>query len=430
MLNFSNLGIPPTFGTPEARKLFLFDPEYHPTNHGSYGAIPAEISSQQKLLQSRMESNPDLWMKCDVQSMMENALQHVAPLLNISPHDIVFVSNATGGVNAVVRSMRNLLRSKGFSNVLENGRRRSIIHFSTLYGAVRNTIEYIADVTDMTTIDVPLTYPMSDDDVVETFEKAIQIELSLGGKIFMAVFDVITSMPGVLVPYKRLTEICHKYSILSMVDGAHAIGQVPLNLQDCEPDFFTTNLHKWLYTPRGTAILYVKKEYQHFVEPNIVSFGYSKIPQDHKNGGRSYFKENFMYSGTKDESGFICSKFAAQYRVWLGGEEKINEYNQQLINLSSLKIAEILGTETMHSKPVTISMAMVKIPNTAGWEDQHILKLQIYLLKYKKYAVPFVKHGDCWWLRVSAQIYNNFQEYQDLGELLKLILNNSPPPEL
>ena len=136
--------------------------------------------------------------------------------------------------------------------------------------------------------------------VRETIERELATEPSV--PIRVAVFDVITCVPGVRLPFEAMIKLVREYKILSLVDGAHCVGQMPLNLREADPDFFVSNLHKWLYVPRSSAILYVPKRNQHIIHPAVVNASYKRTSK----GEPSDFQAEFVWPGTMDYSSHMC----------------------------------------------------------------------------------------------------------------------------
>lgn len=140
-------------------------------------------------------------------------------------------------------------------------------------------------------MEIELDYPLEDAEIVQlTKERIAQEHSKENGQIRMAVFDALSSLPGVRFPFEAINSLVHENGILSLIDGAHAIGQISLNLTELDPDFFVTNCHKWLYSPRGCAILYTPKRNQGFIHPTTIngayqfhadSADYSSFSQEH-----------------------------------------------------------------------------------------------------------------------------------------------------
>ena len=120
----------------------------------------------------------------------------------------------------------------------------AIVHFSTVYGAVEKLVESLRETTGVGSVCVEVVYPMSDDEVVGAFREAIKAAKAEGKNVRTAVFDTVTSMPGVRVPWERLCEVCREEGVLSLVDGAHGVGYMEMNIGKADADFLVSNLHK------------------------------------------------------------------------------------------------------------------------------------------------------------------------------------------
>ena len=160
---------------------------------------------------------------------------------------------------------------------------------------VKKTIEYVKDTEEVVPLELQLDFPFTDDALLAKVEAAIKAH---PGKIRLAVFSHIVSVPGVILPIEKLVKLCRSHQVLCMIDGAHAFGQLKLNLKEIgdiplvslfpsDADFYTSNGHKWGFTPRSAAFLYVRPGLT--VHPHIISFGYKMGMQN-----------EFGYLGTAD----------------------------------------------------------------------------------------------------------------------------------
>jgi selenocysteine lyase/cysteine desulfurase len=152
-------------------------------------------------------------------------------LLNTGSETLVFVPNATTGINTV---LRNLTFQPG----------EHILYFTTIYGACEKTVSYITETTPAQSIKIAYTYPLEDDWLISEFKSKVAEVEKTGGKVKIAIFDTVVSMPGVRMPFERLTAACKELGVLSCIDGAHGVGHVDLDLGKLDPDFFVSNCHK------------------------------------------------------------------------------------------------------------------------------------------------------------------------------------------
>jgi selenocysteine lyase/cysteine desulfurase len=152
-------------------------------------------------------------------------------LLNTPSSTLVFIPNATTAINIV---LRNLVFQPG----------DHILYFATIYGACEKTIEYITETTPASSVKITYTYPIEDDELIAEFTRKVREVEASGGRVKIAIFDTVVSMPGVRVPFERLTRACKEAGVLSCIDGAHGVGHVDLDLGELDPDFFVSNCHK------------------------------------------------------------------------------------------------------------------------------------------------------------------------------------------
>ena len=210
----------------------MLAPTYTPLNHGSFGTYPKPVRKRLHECQALSEARPDNFQRFDFPLMLDRCRVAMASFLNVSVDEVVFVPNATTAINTV---LQNLRFKKG----------EVILHLSTLYGSVAKMIEYINETRGVESVNVAVEYPINDDELVTKFQTAInRVKWGSWRRVRVAIFDTISSLPGVRVPWERLVEVCRKEGVLSLVDGAHGVGQIDLGLSKVQPDFFTSNCHK------------------------------------------------------------------------------------------------------------------------------------------------------------------------------------------
>lgn len=210
---------------------FQFAPTYKPLNHGSFGTYPKSVQKRLHEVQALSEARPDVFVRYQYPNMLDKSRAAIAGFLGVPTDDIVLVQNATTAINVVLRSLRF---KKG----------DVVLHLSSVYGAVEKTVIYLEETTSVESINVAVQYPIDDQELVKRFHGAIRAGKGDGKNVRLAVFDTISSLPGVRVPYEQLVKICKAEGVLSMIDGAHGVGNIELNLAETQPDFLTSNLHK------------------------------------------------------------------------------------------------------------------------------------------------------------------------------------------
>lgn len=383
--------------------------------------------------QDECEAKPDSYIRFAHPKALDMSREAVANLVNAPVNTCVLVPNATTGVNTV---LRNLKFTKG----------DVILYFATIYGACEKTVAYISETTAAESMRIDdHIYPMSDDALCESFEKAVARIKSAGKQPRVAIFDTIVSLPGVRVPFERLVSSCRAHGILSLIDGAHGIGHIPIDLTQLDPDFFTSNLHKWLYTPRGCALLYVPERNQGLMRSSMpTSHGFCPLPNE---GGsinnplppstKSPFVTNFEFTGTMDNAPYTCVPAALKFResiTWQGksGEDAIISFSQNQAREAGRLVADILCTEVMENAEGTLTrcnFANVRLPldfaTLAGGETQKAVKIAQWISstlvdEYDTF-VAIIFYGGALWARLSAQIYLTMDDWEWGGNVLKQV---------
>jgi hypothetical protein len=236
-----------------------------------------------------------------------------------------------------------------------------IIYFDTIYGAIEKTLKSIQETNPQVSLrkvghgqDFAYTLPCTHPEILNAFSQTISRILYDGYTPRVAVFDAIVSRPGVRFPFERLTKMCKEYGILSVIDGAHAVGHIPLNLSGLDADFFVSNCHKWMYTPRGCAVMHVPKRNQALIRTSFpTSHGFVAIDEqqdsEHSSDGKNAFVRLFQWVATTDGSPYYCVPAALNFRQNLcpGGEEAIYKYIRETAQRGADLLAMELGTEVM-----------------------------------------------------------------------------------
>lgn len=256
----------------------------------------------------------------------------------------------------------------GINTILRNikwNAKDCILYFDTVYGAIEKTLVSLVETNPQVILrkvgagqSFGYTLPCTHPEILNAFSQTISRILYDGYTPRAAVFDTIVSIPGVRFPFERLTRMCKEYGILSVIDGAHAVGQIPLNLSQLDADFFVSNCHKWLYTPRGCALLHVPKRNHHLIRTTFpTSHGY--VPPPDMQGSirnplppvedKSEFLNLFQFVATVDNSPYYCVPAALNFRQNLcqGGEDGIYTYIRENAQRGADLLAMTLGTEVM-----------------------------------------------------------------------------------
>ncbi|KAI8636830.1 pyridoxal phosphate-dependent transferase [Parasitella parasitica] len=325
----------PKFGK-SFRSEFSFQAGYTPLNHGSYGTYPNIIKPILRGYQDKAEEHPDRWNRFEQHPLLENNLKLIGQFINCDYTDLAFLPNASQGANNVLRSFPFKSGDK-------------ILYYQTGYINVNKTLEFLRDQYSVQLVKIDLNFPLEDAEIVELTKHVIEQEHSKPNEpeIVMAVIDALSSLPGVRLPFERLTKLVQKNNILALIDGAHAMGHIALDMEALDADFFFSNCHKWLYTPRGCSILYVPKRNQGYVHPTTITLNYEHHTKEH-------------IPPTLDTSPYLCVEAALKYRESLGGEQAINDYCHGLAVKGGALVADILGTRVLENSTKTLTANMEK----------------------------------------------------------------------
>ncbi|PQE20532.1 hypothetical protein CJF30_00001846 [Rutstroemia sp. NJR-2017a BBW] len=420
------------FGKEMKAKHFLFAENWRNMNHGSFGTIPRAVRDKQRKYQEECENSPDLFIRYTFPRLLDESREAVAKLLNAPTDTVVFVPNATTGVNTVLRNL-----------VWNEDGKDEVLYFSTIYGACGLTVDYVSEVNNgrMVGRKIDISYPIEDASLVEAFEKGIAASKAEGKRPRVAIFDTITSVPGLRVPFESLVSICRKEEIYSLIDGAHCVGHIPIDLSKLDPDFFVSNCHKWLHVPRGCAVFYVPKKHQDLMRSSLpTSHGFVARGTGFVNplppSAKSSFVNQFEFVGTIDNTNYLCVAEAIKWRQEVcGGEKAITDYCKNLSKEGGALVAQILGTEVMDNSTNTLtdcSLINVLLPITIGEEkvegmvnvsESNKMKAYLWMVDtlmkdYNTWIMIAYLEGK-WWTRLSAQVYLDMEDFEWAGRTLK-----------
>ncbi|KAF2435471.1 PLP-dependent transferase [Tothia fuscella] len=412
------------------RKDFLFDDNYLNLNHGSFGTYPRVVQSAMRSFQDKAEARPDRFIRYEYPVLLDESRAAMAKFLNVDVSTVAFVPNATTGVNTVLRNLAFAPKEK-------------ILYFATIYGACEKTVEYIVETTPAEAVKIQYTYPVEDDWLISEFERVVKAEEKAGNRVKVAIFDTVVSFPGVRMPFERLTQACKDLGVMSLIDGAHGVGHLELDLGKLDCDFFVSNCHKWLYVPRGCAVFYVPVRNQDLMRSTLpTSHGFTPRPKPGlatiRNplppSSKSPYVTNFEFVGTIDNAPYLCIPTALRYRENLGGEAAIIAYSQNLAREGAALVAKSLGTVVMENKTGTLGkccLSMVKLPlvadamkTSAKTEDVGGLIVSWFSATMVRDYNTFIGiffYGSAWWVRLSGQAYLELEDFKWAAETLKKV---------
>ncbi|KZT57914.1 PLP-dependent transferase [Calocera cornea HHB12733] len=393
---------------------FCFEEGYVNLNNGSFGSLPRQVLDATEIMAREAESAPDLFMRRTYLQLLANVRSRVSKFINAEADECVIVPNSTHGINTV---LMNIDWKDG----------DIIVAFTTTYGAVGSTLRAVRDRNPGLSLKIiTLIYPMRHVELLQLFEKELAAIPRHDGQTVLCVLDGIVSVPGVIMPWEDMCKICKSYNVLSLVDGAHLIGQVPVDLNAAQPDFWISNCHKWLYSKRGSAILYVPHRNHHMIRVTLpVSIGYVS-PDDPppRLDGSARFIRLFEWTGTIDMIPFLSIDAALNFREAIGGEKKINDYCHNMAVQGGKRLAAVLGTRVLdQTGELTANMTNVLVPvdisEFSGEELGALLSNfnNTLLDKYNCFAGIYFHDRKCW-VRCSAQIWIELSDFEYVGKAI------------
>lgn len=409
-------------------RTYFSHPQKCPETHispGSFGTHPRAIRDVATHFRDECELRPDPFIRYAYPQLLDTSRAAVAGLLNVDVNTCVFVPNATTGVNTV---LRNIVWNPAGTD--------EILTFNTIYGACGRTVSYVCSTTGLASNrEITTNYPLSTTTYASLFRSAIAASRAAGKVPRVAIFDAVASHPGVRIPFEALTAICKEEGILSLIDAAHGIGHIPLDLSALDPDFFVSNCHKWLFTPRGCAVFYVPLRNQAIIRSTLpTSHGYQPLLAAGDEAPRNPlppnpkppFVANFEFVGTIDSTPYLCVAAAIKWREQVcGGEAAIFEYCSTLVRAGAQTVAAALGTEALENEEGDLQdccMAMVRLPIEGVDAAQEAAALQwaqeTLVTEFKTFLAIGVLQG-AFWVRLSGQVYLDGDDFEWAGKVLK-----------
>jgi isopenicillin-N epimerase len=381
----------------DLKQYFLLDPTIHFLNHGSFGACPIPVFETYQTWQRRLECQPVLFLGREYDALLKESRIALGAHLNADADDLVYIPNATYGINIIAHSLK-----------LQPG--DEILTTDHEYGACDYTWEFVCGKTEAKYIHQPIPMPIcSEQEIVEQFWAGVTKNTKV---IYLS---HITSPTALRLPVGQICLRARQAGILTLVDGAHALGQLPLDLQTLGADFYTSNCHKWSLAPKGAAFLYARREMQHLVEPLIVSWGYGNDP---KLGTGSRFVDILQWTGTKDPAAALAVPAALQFMQEYDWEIVRCECHA-LLRQAIERICKLTGLPPLYplDSDLYIQMGIAPLPPVA---DLNILKRRLY--DEYRVEVPLTQWHDHQFVRISVQGYNTQADIDALVEALHVLL--------
>jgi isopenicillin-N epimerase len=358
------------------RELFLLRDDVVFLNHGSFGACPKPVFDEFQHWQLELEEQPVLFLGRRFGGLMYDARAALAGFVGADPDDVVYIPNTTTGVNLVARSL-----------ALEPG--DEVLSTNLEYGAAERSWQWICRARGARFVRQPVPLPIESRDAVVDAVWSGWTE-----RTRVLFLSHITSTTALILPVEQLIERARDAGVISIIDGAHAPGQIPVDMEAIGADFYTANCHKWLMAPKGAAFLYARRDRQELLDPLIVSWG--NLSQ-----ADSRFVQENEWQGTRDVAAYLSVPAAIRFREEHNWPE-VQDCCFDLLVSARRDLERVTGLPALcpPDRNWIRQMASQPIPVRRGEELQKIL--------YKNYRVeiPVVEHNGEFYIRVSIQGYN------------------------
>jgi isopenicillin-N epimerase len=360
-------------------------------NHGSFGAVPRAVFDAQTERRAKIEAEPIELLGRRSAELIEVAKVPIGQMLGMKPENFGFVTNATDGVNAILRS----LTFKPGDELLTTDH---------VYGAVRQTMKIAAREAGATVREVPIPLPV-------TSGKAISDAVlnAISPKTRLLVIDHVTSPTGMVFPLEPIIAGCRERGVEVLADGAHMPGMCPLDIEKLGATYYAANLHKWICGPKGSAFIWVHPDRQSEIHPTTVSH--------HLDEG---FRREFQWQGTRDISSWLTVPNAITFMAELGWDN-VMKHNHQMATWAHQMLLERWDREPISPIDGSLlgSLATVPLPDRLAkleGPDQAALAQRLY--DEFQIEVPLVYWNGHGMLRVACQVYNTLAEYERLAEVV------------
>ena len=369
------------------RDLFFLRDNVKFLNHGSFGACPRPVFERFQARQRELEEEPVEFLWRRFAQLMDDARRDLAAYLGADKDDIAYVENATTGLNIIARSLTLAAGDEVLTTDHE-------------YGALDRTWRFICAKSGARYKRMHVSLPIT------SVERVIdEIWSGVTSRTRVLFLSHITSPTAIILPIEELIAQAKDKGIITVIDGAHAPGQIDLSLNRLGADFYVGNCHKWMMAPKGAGFLHARREMQSLIEPLVVSWGYES-----ERPGPSRLVDYVEWQGTRDISAFLAVPAAIEFmrdhhwgEVRSRSHELLRRFRQQITDLTNLPPITPDGEDWY------AQMAAFALPPCDGEALQAALYEQYHV------EVPITSWNGRSFIRVSVQAYN---DSSDLGTLV------------
>ena len=383
------------------REHFLLREDVVFLNHGSYGACPRLVFEDYQYWQLELEKQPVEFMNEHRRSLklIRNVREYLGDFIGSHPDNLVAVTNVTTGLNIVARS----LHLKAGDEILTSDQE---------YGSLEKTWTFIARKTGATYIHADVPLPLAS---AAEFTEAIWSKVTSQTKVIF--LSHLTWGTALTFPIEELIQRAKENGIWTVIDGAHAPGHIPLQLDELDADFYSGNCHKWMLTPKGSAFLHVHPRVQHLIEPLVVSHGWNPEAEGDGALGNSRFIDSLEFQGTRDLASLLAIPAAIDFMEKYQWPE-VKKACHKLVWEIAEEWATITGLAPLVQPEFRADMQMVALP----LPNCDVMNIKNRLYDEFQIEIPVYRWKEQCIARISIQGYNTPADGQSLISALKTLL--------
>ena len=377
------------------------DPAVTYLNHGTVGATPRAVLDVQQAWQRRIEAQPAAFLFRELmrlgpiepgapRPLLRQAADAVAEFVGAQGDDLVFVDNASTGVNAVLRSI-----------ALRPG--DEIVVLDQAYGAVVKAAEYVARGAGAKVVMVKTPFPVQGDPTPACLDA---LASALTPRTRLAILDHISSHTALILPVAAMTACCRARAVPVLVDGAHAPGAIALDVPSLGADWYVGNLHKWAFAPRACGFLWVAPARRGELHPPVISWGLD-----------AGLAQEFDWTGTRDPSAMLCAPAGIAFMRDTLGLDAMRRWNHELVWRMAHELSARWAQPFATPEPLVGCMASVALPeriDRLGESAAQALKDWLWFERRIEAQVLAIDGHVC--VRLAAQVYNDETDFERLAQ--------------
>lgn len=373
---------------------FLLDESITFLNHGSFGACPKPIFEEYQRFQLELENEPVYFILKKQAAYLKIAKESLAKYIGCNANDFFFTPNPTFAVNTIMRSLD-----------LKEG--DEILSTNHEYGAMDRTWNFYCKKSGAKYIRQNISLPVvSKEQILKEFWSGYTSKTKI---IFL---NQISSATALIFPVKEICDKARELGLITIIDGAHVAGQMDLDIEELNPDFYTGTLHKWMLAPKGSSFLYVKKDFQEMLDPLVVGWGYESVAP-----GESQFLDYQEFQGTREISAFLCTPKVIDFLEKNDWKTKAKECRSIVLN-NYQRFCDLLNTQPICPITEEFLVQMASFPV----KTSNPVTLKELLFNKYKIEIPVMPLNGNYFIRYSINAYNSQEDLDILYKALQDII--------